>query len=129
LIFIQRTAHNPDVFFNDVSITQPPAVNFPMYPPVETAPDESSTPVIFEPLPDAAQLQQQRHQQANAALNAARLRPKISVVSQADSSGDCDSGDVEVQHWRDAVYEQGKLERLLSQSSSFYCIVCVHCLR
>jgi len=114
MCFIQRTTHNPDVFFNDVSISQPPAVNFPMYPPVETAPDESSAPVFFEPLPDAAQLQQQRQQQANAAMNAARLRPKISIVSQADSSGDCDSGDVEVNHWRDVAYEQAKLERLLS---------------
>ena len=85
-----------------------------MYPPVETAPDESSAAVYFEPLPDAAQLRQQQQQQANAAMNAARLRPKISVVSHADSGGDCDSGDAEVNHWRDAAYEQAKLERLLS---------------
>jgi len=86
-----------------------------MYPPVETAPDESSAAVFFEPLPDADQLrQQQQLQQASATMNSARLRPKISVVTLADSGGDSDSGDVEVSNWRDVAYEQAKLERLLS---------------
>jgi len=119
---------NPDVFFNDVAIGRPPVVNFPMYPPVETAPEESSATVYFEPLPDvaakAAQLQQL---QASAALNAARLRPKISVVSQerADSGGDCDAVDMEISHWCDAAYEQAKLERLLSLSSSLSVTFCM----
>jgi len=90
-----------------------------MYPPVETASAENVTPVYFEPLPDvaakAAQLRQQQ-QQANATLNAARLRPKISVVSrdQTDSGGDGDAVDSEISQWCDAAYEQAKLERLLS---------------
>jgi len=90
-----------------------------MYPPVETAP-ESAAPIYFEPLPDvaakAAQLRQQQQQQANASLNAARLRPKISVLSpdQADSGADGDAIDTELSHWCDAAYEQAKLERLLS---------------
>jgi len=91
-----------------------------MYPPVETASAENSAPVFFEPLPDvaakAAQLRQQQQQQANATLNAARLRPKISVVSrdQADSGGDGDAVDAEISQWCDVAYEQAKLERLLS---------------
>jgi len=87
-----------------------------MYPPVETAPDDASAPVYFEPLPDvaakAAQLRQQ--QQAITAPNAARLQPKISVVNETDSGGYCDVADAEINHWRDTAYEQAKLERLLS---------------
>jgi len=110
---IQRISDNPDVFFNDVTIGRPPAVNFPMYPPVETAPAETSAPVYFEPLPDLAVKVAQLRQQAHAAPNAARLHPKISVVSQerTDGGSDCDA---EVSQWRDAAYEQAKLERLLS---------------
>lgn len=118
-----------------MTIGRPPVVNFPMYPPVETAPSDTSAAVYFEPLPDiaakAAQLRQQR-QQANTAPNAARLRPKISVVSrdQSDNGGDGDTADVELSHWCDAAYEQAKLERLLSQSScrdfpsQFACSIC-----
>ena len=106
------------MFFNDVTIGRPPVVNFPMYPPVETAPADNAAPVYFEPLPDvaakAAQLRQQQQQQANATMNAARLRPKISVVSPADSGGDADAVDAELSQWCDATYEQAKLERLLS---------------
>jgi len=86
-----------------------------MYPPVETAPADASASVYFEPLPDmAAQLRKHQQQQANAAQNAARLRPKISVASQADSGGDGEVADAEVSQWRDVAYEQAKLERLLS---------------
>jgi len=89
-----------------------------MYPPVETATTDNAAPVYFEPLPDvaakAAQLRQQQQQQANATMNAARLRPKLSVVSQAESAGDADGVDAELSQWCDVAYEQGKLERLLS---------------
>jgi len=95
-----------------------------MYPPVETAPSDSSAPVYFEPLPDiaakAAHLRQQ--QQVNTAPNAARLRPKISVVNhdRGDSGGDSDTGDAEISQWYNAVYEQAKLELLLSQFSCYF---------
>ena len=117
------------MFFNDVTIGRPPVVNFPMYPPVETAPAETSAPVYFEPLPDiaakAAQLRQQQQQQANAAANAARLRPKISVVSRDRTDSDSDAVDTEVSQWCDAAYEQAKLERLLSQFPPLSVTVCM----
>lgn len=102
-----------DGYFNDISISTAPPVQFSMYPPVESTPESRYTgsSVYFEPLPDLAA----RRRNQGATANFLRLRPKISQAG-FDRMDSEDWEEIEGgQSYSDRSQELAKLEKLVSK--------------
>lgn len=113
-----------DGYFNDISIAVAPAVQFPMYPPVESTPESrySGSAVYFEPLPDLST----RRRNQEVTTNSLRLRPKVSQVGfDRMGSEDWDEGEGEWPYF-DRSRELAKLERLVSKLTfrilTYFCV-------
>ena len=95
--------NNEEQFFDNICISPPPPVDFPMYPPVVNSPEAS---VVFDPLPSVVARRRSRPVEE---INVSRLRPKVAPVTSRDSDKNSQD-EVPV----DEKKELAMLEKLLS---------------